>query len=160
MLCRARGAQQNTCLPFPYSSCMPPASAFGCSDTSASNRQPQRLKRIQGDTDNQGNGTATGSMCWNKWRVWTVLPSTSWRDPSISWRCFTAAAPAAILSLSCCWHFSFLLIPAWSTCTEFNTCPACLLFAIISNLLLSHPYCCSQLTKLLSLFLLSSFSSA
>ncbi|XP_052552627.1 cyclin-dependent kinase inhibitor 3 isoform X4 [Tympanuchus pallidicinctus] len=35
-------------------SCMPPASAFGCGDTSASNRQPQRIKGISGDTDSQG----------------------------------------------------------------------------------------------------------
>lgn len=46
---------------FPYSSCMSPASAFGHAGTSASNRQAQKLERIWGDTDHQGNKATTGN---------------------------------------------------------------------------------------------------
>lgn len=41
---------------------MSPASAFGRAGTSASNRQPQKLERIWGDTDHQGNEATVGNI--------------------------------------------------------------------------------------------------
>ena len=48
-------------IPFPYSSCVSPASAFGRAGASASDRQPQKLERIWGDTDHQGNEATAGN---------------------------------------------------------------------------------------------------
>lgn len=94
-------------VPFSYSSCMSPASAFGFSGTSASNRQPQKPERIWGDTDHQGNEARAGNAC-AEMRV-ENLHSPPQRDPSVCLRDSTAGAPAAPQGSAT----SSFLLPCW-----------------------------------------------
>lgn len=129
---------------FPYSSCMSPASAFGHAGTSASNRQAQKLERIWGDTDHQGNKATTGNAC--------VKTRVERRD---SPPCFTKASLCLFEKLHswcpCCsrvWAASRFLLACWICLVLPSTAvlPAC----SPPSLVLLSPYPCSSLAKLLS----------
>lgn len=102
-------------------SCMPPASAFGCSDTSASNRQPQRLKRIQGDTDNQAiqfypwlsreRSCTSGNTGYSTEISITV--NSCWSGVALStWLWQTPAQGSSSQPQYCSW-----LLPQWRCCS-------------------------------------------
>lgn len=140
--------QTYCCAPFPYSSCVSPASALGCAGTSASDRQPQELERIWGDTDHQGNEATTGDMrVETRAASGTVLSFASQRDPSVCLRSSTAGAPAAPWSLS---QFCLALpllnltaVPPLCSSPSIVTC-CCLLIPAHHPLNYCPFFCCSH----------------